>query len=149
MRLARLADEAAWRRDEVARDRPALTLDFAALAPADLAVAWIAQYERPEKDRDANWHALVEFERDLVERDRERALDLVLAVLARDPDPRLLPYLATGLVEDTIGPDTIERIEREAAANPAFRALLTGVWCAHARDGLRARLDAVTGRVRR
>jgi hypothetical protein len=51
--------------------------------------------------------------------------------------------LAAGLIEDVIGLDTIDRIEREAAANERFRDLLGGVWYFNEAPELRARLDAI------
>jgi hypothetical protein len=142
-RLARLADESAWRADEAMRDTPPVRIDFAGLPLDALARAWVEQHARPEKDRDANWHALADHERALLDRDPDRALDLVLAVLAIEDDPNLLSLLAAGLLEDLIGPDTIARVEREAKASPRFRALLAGVWYHNEADDLRARLDAI------
>ncbi|MDC7789973.1 hypothetical protein PQJ75_29020 [Rhodoplanes sp. TEM] len=142
-RLARIADEAAWRADESLRDTPPVRIDYASLSVDALARAWVEQHGRPEKDRDANWHALADFERRLLDRDPDRALDLVVAVLAIETDPNLLSLLAAGLLEDLIGPETIARVEREASNNPAFRALLGGVWYHNETEDLRARLDAI------
>ena len=41
--------------------------------------------------------------------------------------------------------ETIDRIEREAAADKRFHDLLGGVWYYRAPDELRARLDALVG----
>ncbi|CAL8975822.1 hypothetical protein RHODGE_RHODGE_04604 [Rhodoplanes serenus] len=148
LRLARLADEGAWRVDEVARDTPALRIDFAALPLDALARAWVEQHVKPEKDRDANWHALVDFERELLEQRPDRALDLVLAVLAIETHPAVLSLLAAGLLEDLIGPDTIARVEREARADARFRALVGSVWYHDGPEELRERLDAVVKEAR-
>ncbi|RAI44398.1 DUF6869 domain-containing protein [Rhodoplanes roseus] len=142
-RLARIADESAWRADETMRDTPSTRVDVAALPLDALARAWVEQHGKPEKDRDANWHALADHERDLLDRDPDRALDLVLAVLAIETDRNLLSLLAAGLLEGLIGPDTIARVEREAATNRRFRELLGGVWYHNEPDELRARLDAI------
>lgn len=147
-RLARLADEAAWRADEGFRDTPAMRVDYASLSLDALARAWVEQHGKPEKDRDANWHALADFERALLDRDPDRALDLVLAVLAIETDPNLLSLLAAGILEDLIGPETIARVEREAKANPRFRSLLGGVWYHNEAEDLRARLDAIVNDAR-
>jgi hypothetical protein len=57
----------------------------------------------------------------------------------------LLSMLAAGPLEDLIGMETIDRIEREAAANQRFRDLLGGVWYYRAPAELKARLDALVG----
>ena len=53
--------------------------------------------------------------------------------------------LAAGPLEDVISMRTIDRIEREAAADKRFRGLLGGVWYFRATDELKARLDALIG----
>ncbi len=142
-RLASIADEAAWHIDETARDTPALRIDFAKLSVPELARAWVDQHAKPEKDRDANWHALMDYEFDRARRDPDRVIALVLEILKIEKSPEMLSLLATGLVEDVIGPGTIDRIEREAAANERFRALLGGVWYSNQPAELRARLDTI------
>ncbi|MEZ5786587.1 MAG: hypothetical protein R3D62_09025 [Xanthobacteraceae bacterium] len=142
-RLARLADEKAWRADEAARDRPAINIDYAALSMPDLARFWVDQHAKPEKDRDSNWHALMDYERDLVRHDPGVVIDLVIEILRIETSPEMLSLLAAGLVEDVIAEETIERIEREAAANERFRVLLGGVWYANKGAALKARLDAI------
>lgn len=142
-RLARIADEGAWRADEAARDTPPVRIDFASLPLDALARAWVEQHGKPEKDRDANWHALADFERKLLDQNPDRALDLVLAVLAIEADQNLLSLLAAGLLEDIIGAGTIARVEREARADRRFRDLVAGVWYHNETDDLRARLDAI------
>ena len=142
-RLAHVADEEAWRADEAARDTPAVRIDFAALRKPELARVWVDQHAKPDMDRDANWHALMDFERELIERRPDAAIDLVLEVLRIETSPQLLSVLAAGLVEDVIGLDTIARIEREAAGNERFRDLLGWVWYFNESPELRARLDAI------
>ncbi|EJW12497.1 hypothetical protein A33M_2069 [Rhodovulum sp. PH10] len=142
-RLARIADEPAWRADEAARDAPAVRLDIEALPLDALARVWVEQHVRPEKDRDANWYALVEHEHTLARSDPGRVIDLVLAVLAIETDPNVLSLLAAGLLETVIGAETIDRVEREAARDPRFRALLGGVWYWNEPDDLKARIDAI------
>ena len=53
--------------------------------------------------------------------------------------------LAAGLLEDVIDMPVIDRIEREAAADPRFLALLRGVWYSRKPDEVKARLDAILG----
>ena len=60
----------------------------------------------------------------------------------------LLSMLAAGPLEDVISMRTIDRIEREAAANKRFRDLLGGVWYFRAPEELKARLDALIGDAR-
>lgn len=142
-RLARIADEAAWRADETARDTPAIRIDFAALRAPELARVWVDQHAKPDVDRDANWQALMQFERELIERHPDAAIDLVLEVLQIETSPQLLSVLAAGLVEEVIDLATIDRIEREAAGNERFRDLLGWVWYFDQPPELRARLDAI------
>jgi hypothetical protein len=142
VRLARVADEAAWRADELARDTPVVRIDFGGLSKSELARVWVDQHGKADMDRDANWHALMDFERGLIERNPDAAIDLVLEVLRIETGPQLLSVLAAGLVEDVISRDTIDRIEREAAANERFRDLLGWVWCFDHGAELRTRIEA-------
>jgi len=55
----------------------------------------------------------------------------ILEVLSRNPADHVLGVLAAGPMEDLRehhGPEFIERIERLARRDPAFRSLLRGVW---------------------
>ena len=70
-------------------------------------------------------------------------LDMILEVLKVETNERMLGYLAAGPLEDVIGMNTIDRVEREAAANERFQRLLGGVWYYRAPDELKARLDAL------
>lgn len=142
-RLARIADERAWHLDEAARDKPAISINYAALLPADRARFWVDQHAKPEKDRDQNWHALMDYERELVRTDPEAVIDLAVEVLKIETNAEMLSLLAAGLLEDIIAEDTIVRIEHEAATNPRFRHLLGGVWYAGKGSTLKARLDAI------
>ncbi|WP_454726420.1 MULTISPECIES: DUF6869 domain-containing protein [Cupriavidus] len=57
--------------------------------------------------------------------------ELVLAILARTGNERVLGALAAGELEDLVeyhGAAFIGRIERQAARDPRFRRLLCGVW---------------------
>lgn len=142
-RLSALADKAAWYADKDARDTPAERIDFAALAPADLARVWVEQHAKPRKDQDDNWHALCDFERELNDRNPDAVIDLVLDVLKIEDNDAVLGLLAAGPLENAISMTTIERIEREAAAHDKFRWLLGGVWYSSAPEPLKARLDAI------
>ena len=144
-RIEAIADSAAWEIDDAARHRPQAPLDCETMPVPDLARAWVEQYSKSDRDRDDNFFALMDFERDLREDDPDRAIDLILAILDIETNPVLLSMLAAGPLEDVISMDTIDRIEREAAANKRFRDLLGGVWYFRAGDELKARLDALIG----
>lgn len=144
-RIEAIADRDAWEIDDAARHRPQQSLDCANMSIAALAGAWVEQYSKSDRDRDDNFFALMDFERELREDDPDRAIDLILAVLAVETNPVLLSMLAAGPLEDVISMATIDRIEREAAANKRFADLLGGVWYFRAPEELKARLDALIG----
>jgi hypothetical protein len=144
-RMEAIADATAWESDDTARHRPQHPLDCETMSVFELARAWVEQYSRSDRDRDDNFFALMDFERDLREEDPDRAIDLILAILEIETNPALLSMLAAGPLEDVIGMNTIERIECEAADNERFRDLLGGVWYFRASDELKARLDALIG----
>ncbi len=144
-RIEAIADSAAWEIDDAARHRPQAPLDCKAMSVLELARVWVEQYSKSDRDRDDNFFALMDFERDLREEDPDRAIDLILAVLKIETNPVLLSMLAAGPLEDVISMNTIERIECEAAENQRFRDLLGGVWYFRASDELKARLDALIG----
>ncbi|WP_454733352.1 MULTISPECIES: DUF6869 domain-containing protein [Cupriavidus] len=63
--------------------------------------------------------------------DPDQLWALVLEILTRTGNERVLGALAAGELEDLIeyhGPAFIGRIERQAARDPRFRRLLCGVW---------------------
>ena len=65
-----------------------------------------------------------------------------------ETNPMLLSVLSAGPLEDIVSGETIDRIEREAAADPRFRDLLAGVWYTSKPASLQARLDAILQRSR-
>lgn len=144
-RLMVYADEVAWRADDEARDAPEHPVDVEALSIAELARFWVEQKVKPHKDQDANYSALSDLEYEWKQNDPHKLLDLIIEILRIEDNPRVLSFLAAGPLEDVAGMATIERIEREAAANPAFRDLLRGVWYWNESDELKRRLDAITG----
>jgi hypothetical protein len=144
-RLKAYADESAWRADDEARDTPEHLVDVEALSIGELARFWVEQKVKPHKDQDANYTALSDLEYEWKQNDPHRLLDLILEILRIEDNPRVLSYLAAGPLEDVASMATIERIEREAAANPAFVDLLRGVWYWNESDELKRRLDAITG----
>lgn len=144
-RIARIADAAAWHADEFAHRTPREAIDCAALSLPELARAWVEQYSKSERDRDDNLFALMDYERELREEDPDKMIDLIVEILRFETNPVLLSLLAAGPLEDVISMETIDRIEREAAADTRFRNLLGGVWYYRAPDELKARLDALVG----
>jgi uncharacterized protein DUF6869 len=90
---------------------------------------------------------MMDYERDLREGYPDRAIDLIVEILKIETNP-MLSLLAAGPLEDVIGMETIDRIEREASADKRFHDLLGGVWYYRAPDVLKARLDALVGQNR-
>jgi hypothetical protein len=144
-RLAPIADVDAFRADYEAHNERNAPIDFDALSVDQLARVWIEQTDKPFKDHDRNWQEFQNYQRELIEYDPDAALDLVIAVLKIETNPLLLSVLAAGLVVDVIDMPVIDRIEREAAADPRFLALLRGVWYSRKPDEVKARLDALLG----
>lgn len=142
-RLKTIADIDAWDADKEAQGRPEHAIDFESLGTPELARVWVEQHGKCEKDRDDNWDNLSDYEYELKNNDPDKGLDLVIEVLKIEANGPLLSYLAAGLLEDCIGTTTIDRIEREAAANERFRDLLGGVWYSSMAEPLKARLDAI------
>jgi hypothetical protein len=143
VRLAAIADIDGWRADDDARSARSVSIDFPSLSAQELAKVWIEQSGKPDKDRNAPWSDLRDYERDLVEHEPDRMLDMILEVLKIETNPHMLAFLAAGPLEDAISMNTIDRVEREAAANVSFRHLLGGVWYYSAPDELKARLDTL------
>jgi hypothetical protein len=145
-RLTAIADVEQFRADQEAHATRTAPIDFRALSIEQLARVWVEQTDKPFKDHDDNWRAFQDYERDLVESDPDAALDLVIAVLKTETNPFLLSVLAAGLLENVIDMPVIDRIEREAKADPRFLELLGGVWYSRKPDAVKARLDAILSR---
>jgi hypothetical protein len=145
-RLDALADKEGWTEDHLAIVTPEVVIDFGALSIPELARVWVEQKSRPDKDHDDNWHALFDRERELISRDPDAMLDLILEILRVESNPSLLSLLAAGPLEDLISMRVIDRVEREAACNAHFRELLDGVWYWDEPAELKTRLNAITGR---
>jgi hypothetical protein len=144
-RIEAIADSKAYRRDERARRTPQHPLDCGAMSVPELARAWVEQYSKSERDRDDNFFALMDYERELREEDPDKAIDVIVEILKIETNPVLLSLLAAGPLEDVISMETIDRIEREASASKSFQDLLGGVWYYRAPEELKARLDALVG----
>lgn len=144
-RINAIADVDGWRADDTARRAPKHPLDCETMSAPELALAWVEQYSKSDRDRDDNFFTMMDYERDLREEDTDRAIDLIVEILKIETNPVLLSLLAAGPLEDVISMETIDRIEREASANQRFHDLLGGVWYYRASDELKARLDALVG----
>lgn len=144
-RMQGLADREAWSADYRERKTPKEEIDFPKLSIGELARVWLDQKNKPHKDQDDNWMALTDYMEDLHREHPDAVLDLILEILRIESDPAMLAFLAAGPLEDLVSLKLIDRIEREAAANPKFRELLCGVWYWNEVDELKRRLDAITG----
>ena len=147
-RIEAIADSRRLATRRVARRTPKHPLDCEAMSVAELARAWVEQYSKSDRDRDDNFFAMMDYERELREEDPDKAIDLIVEILKIETNPVLLSLLAAGPLEDVISMETIDRIEREASANKRFHDLLGGVWYYRAPDELKARLDALVGQNR-
>jgi hypothetical protein len=148
-RIEAIADSRGWRIADLARRTPKHPLECDAMSVPELARAWVEQYSKSDRDRDDNFFAMMDYERDLREEYSDRAIDLILEILKIETNPVLLSLLAAGPLEDVISMETIDRIEREASANKRFHDLLGGAWYYRVPDELKARLDALVGQNRR
>ncbi|MEH2495152.1 hypothetical protein V1294_001631 [Bradyrhizobium sp. AZCC 1678] len=147
-RIEAIADSKGWRADDLARRRPKRPLECAVMSVPELARAWVEQYSKSDRDRDDNFFAMMDYERDLREEYPDKAIDLIVEILKIETNPVMLSLLAAGPLEDVISMETIDRIEREASADKRFHDLLGGVWYYRAPDELKARLDALVGQNR-
>ena len=141
--IARISDAEGWEADHIARKTPVHPLECETMSVGELARAWVEQYSKSDRDRDDNFFAMMDYERELREEDPDRAIDLIVEILRIETNPVMLSLLAAGPLEDVISMETIDRIEREATSNKRFHDLLGGVWYYRAGDELKARLDAL------
>lgn len=144
-RIAAVADVDGWRADERVCCTPQHPLDCYSMSIPELARAWIEQYSKSDRDRDDNFFAMMDYQRDLREQDPDKAIDLILEILSMETNPTILSLLAAGPLEDVVSIETIDRIEQVARSNQRFRDLLGGVWYFRAGAELKARLDSLVG----
>jgi hypothetical protein len=114
---------------------------------------WVSTYierqglaREPDAENDPLFWSVLKF-MDLNDEDPELCWRAILEILQRKPRDKVLGVLAAGPLEDLIeyhGPDFIEKIEREAIANPALKHLLGGVWQSST-PGIWARIEAIRG----
>ena len=86
---------------------------------------------------------------DLLSEDPEEGWLTILQILQQDQSPSIVENLSAGPLEDLLarhGSAFIDRIEAEAARNPAFAKLLGGVWQNRMTDDVWARVQAARDR---
>ena len=116
-------------------------------AIAALAERWIAFWLAPERSPERS--ALMPIFNDatkLVASDADGAWHLVIEILRQAPAPTILEALAAGPLEEMLtqhGAAVIDRLEAEAATNPAFASLLAGIWQGLMPDDIWERVQAV------
>jgi len=94
--------------------------------------AYIEVYDS-NGDRDENHPSYWAIERfvDLEAEFPEICWVAILTIVAKNPSQRILDNLASGPMEELLelhGAEFIDRIEKEARANPSFQNLLQSVW---------------------
>ena len=138
-----MADIEGWDADKEAHETPGHPINCEAMSLPELARAWVEHHSKAEKDQDRNWQTLYDYETELVGDDPDKMIDWILEILKIEDNPMMISLLAAGMLENVTGMHTIDRIEREAKANPRFLHLLGGVWYITAPEPLKARLDAI------
>ena len=113
----------------------------------DLAEAWITAHSSsvsPE-ERDKNFWAYGRLYC-LVLDSPHQAWTAILTILDKDASEDTMMNLAAGPLEDLLskhGPEVIDRVEKEAHANPTFSNLLGGVWQSGTDDQIWKRIERV------
>lgn len=111
--------------------------------------AWIALHKLPS-DAQQNSHHFWAFERvcELCEESPEECWDIILGILRKDSNAKVLSNLAAGPLEDLLvahGAMFVEKIEQQAKTDERFRNLLGGVWQNAIPDDIWRRIKAVSG----
>jgi hypothetical protein len=117
---------------------------------AQLADAWLAYWHAPEKTptRSALFWA-TDYERELCRSQPEELWRLILLLHQRDQSVAIMQVLSAGPLEDLLakhGDTFIDRVEDQAARDPAFACLLGGVWNNAMSDSVWKRLQVVRDR---
>lgn len=119
------------------------------LPPGDIrawALAYIEAQEAYDHDSDEELPPAIARLNDL-DADPEDVWRVVFEVLTHRPSEKVTGVLAAGPLEDLIedhGETFIERIEREAQSDPAFKDLLCGVWPSSSKE-IWARVEKARG----
>jgi hypothetical protein len=114
-----------------------------------LIAGWIcfAQTEENAAEYHARFWAYKALEQ-LRETDPLACLEIVVAIMERDPSDDVISNLAAGPVEEMLvvqGIATIDRIEQLAATNPGFKRLLGGVWDRSIPEPIKTRFNRTRG----
>ncbi len=139
-----LADRVAW--DTWLKENRKVVEDVESASLNELTAMWIEANARSpvERRRDDLHRTMFELCRHLASDNRMQGLEFVRCVLAQTDDWRLLGLLAAGLLEDLVcGEDeaVLTRVEADAARDPRFRRLLSGVWYQGVSPASAARID--------
>jgi hypothetical protein len=144
-RIEAIAEVELWKADKKAHKTPSVPLDYEKMSLPELARAWVEQRSKCKQDIDKNFFAMMHYESEILKRDPDMMIDLILEILKIETNPNVLGLLAAGPLEDVIGMNTIDRIEREAYADPRFRHFLGRGCYDDESEELKARLDALIG----
>ncbi|MGO8801102.1 MAG: DUF6869 domain-containing protein [Roseiarcus sp.] len=143
-----LADRVAW--DTWLEENRKVVEDFESASLNELAAMWIEANARSpvERSRDDLHRTMFELCRHLASNNRMQGLEFVRRVLAQTDDWWLLGSLAAGLLEDLVCSEdeaVLTRVEADAARDPRFRRLLSGVWYESVSPASAARIDKARG----
>jgi len=126
-RIARIADAKSWEADHLARKTPTHPLECETMSVPELAEAWVEQYSKSDRDRDDNFFAMMDYERELREEDPDKAIDLIVEILKIETNPVLLSLLAAGALEAQHGdhrPHRARSCKRQAFSRSARRSVV-------------------------
>lgn len=146
-RLARVADERWATRAYRQRLRRRDAYFFDGLSAEALAWFWVSENDKPRVRRGPLHDAFSAYCGDIARENPNRALDMVLAVLEDETDPRLLSLLAAGPLEDAIPRGIIDRVEEEAARNRRFHELVGSVWFTSYPEDLIPRMERLVATI--
>jgi hypothetical protein len=139
-----LADRVAW--DTWLKENRKVVEDVESASLNELAAMWIEANARSpvERSRDDLHRTMFELCRHLASNNRMQGLEFVRRVLAQTDDWWLLGSLAAGLLEDLVCSEdeaVLIHVEADAARDPRFRRLLSGVWYQSVSPASAARID--------
>lgn len=137
----------------IARSSPRMASALAVGAPNDMRVLFgrkfvvdtLIRYYTAHVDFDFwAWETVM----DQVKSEPGEAWHVILDLVEKAPDDKVLGVIAAGEIEDFIiahAPDFIDQIEAEASSNARFRGALAGVWIMRLRPDLFDRVEKVAG----
>jgi hypothetical protein len=109
----------------------------------DLAAEWLSNSQRKVGERRSGLD-------DMAVREPELAWATILKIIDHKLTDEQTAFLAAGPMEVLLsehGPDFIDRVEKEAKANPRFDHLLGGVWKLGMKDNVWSRVQKVRSAV--